>query len=376
MRQTTLPKQAPAFALIGTLALVLAACQEEASGPEVVEIIRPVRTMQVSDAADLQGRYFIGTARAAREVSLGFAVSGTLTGVSVAVGDDVKKGQVVATLDPATYQAEVDRLSADLESAIATYDNAREQTQRQKALFEKGHVSQATIDRATANERSTKASIASVQGALDKATLNLSYTQLEAPFDGIVVAKYVEDFEEIRAQTQVLRVLDSEHIEMVIDIPERYIGLTKHVTDVRVTFDAIGDVELPAEVTEIGTEASATTRTFPVTLMMDQPETGQVLPGMTGRARGRVAEEYMPFSNIVVPPSAVFVPEGKTGSHVWIVDQGSSTVTARPVEVGAPRTQGMAINEGLKAGEIIVTAGANSLREGQQVTYTKSDNGN
>lgn len=362
--------------LVCGAAILLAGCQDDSSVPEAVEIVRPVRTMLVSDASDLHGRYFIGTARAAREVSLAFPVSGTLTTVSVAVGDEVQKNQTVATLDPAPYQAEVDRLSADLESAVATYENAREQTERQRQLFEKGHVSQSLLDRATATERSSKASIASVQGALDKAMLNLSYTELGAPFDGMVVAKYVEDFEEIRAQTQVLRVLDNEHIEMVIDIPERYIGLTKYVQDVTVTFDAIGNEEIPAQVTEIGTEASATTRTFPITLLMDQPAHAQVLPGMTGRARGRVAEEYMPFSNIVVPPAAVFTPEGKTEPHVWIVEPDSNVVTARMVEVGAPRTQGLAINDGLEAGEIIVTAGANSLREGQKVALMTDNGGN
>ena len=355
-------------------ALFLIGC-EESGPPEAVEIIRPVRTLQIHDANDLQNRYFIGTARAAREVSLGFAVSGTLTGISVAIGDEVKKGQVVATLDPATYQAEVDRLSADLESAVATYENARDQTKRQRTLFEKGHVSQAALDRFIANERSTKAAIASVQGALDKATLNLSYTQLAAPFDGIVVARYVENFEEIRAQSQVLRVLDGEHIEMVIDVPERYIGLVKHVTDVTASFDAVGDMNIPAQVTEIGTEASATTRTFPVTLRMAQPEGAKVLPGMTGRARGRVPDNLSPFSSIVVPPAAVFVPDGKTEPHVWIVDPQSSTVTARPIEVGEPRNQGLGVSSGLKAGDIIVTAGANSLREGQKVALTGAEGG-
>ncbi len=375
MRFTT-SFQHPTFAVLAcAFAIGLTGCQDETAQTEVPEIVRPVRTLTVTNANDLHGRYFIGTARAAREVSLGFAVGGTLTGISVSVGDDVKKGQVVATLDPAPYQAEVDRLSADLESAVASYENARDQTARQRELFEKGHVSQAALDRFSSGERSAKAAIASVQGALDKATLNLSYAQLAAPFDGVVVAKYVEDFEEIRAQTQVLRVLDSEHIEMVIDIPERYIGLTKHVRDVRVTFDAIGDVELPAEVTEVGTEASPTTRTFPVTLLMDQPESGQVLPGMTGRASGSVADEYLPFSNMVVPPAAVFVPEGKTEPHVWIVDPQSSTVSARPIEVGSPRTQGMAIDGGLKVGEIIVTAGANSLREGQKVALSETNGG-
>jgi len=364
-----------ASVVVTSLVAILMGCQEDTSADETVEIIRPVRTLTVSDAADIQGRYFVGTARAAREVSLGFAVSGTVRDIPVIIGDEVGKEAVVATLDPAPYQAEVDRLTADLEAAVATYENARDQTERQRQLLEKGHVSEATVDRFTATERSSKAAIASVQGALDKATLNLSYTRLTAPFEGIVVAKYVENFEEVQAQQQVLRVLDNENIEMVVDVPERYIGLSRHVIDVNVTFDAVGDMAIPAEITEVGTEASVTTRTFPVTLLMSQPEGVKVLPGMTGRATGRVSEEFAPFSDIVVPPAAVFIPEGQTAAHVWIVDTQSSTVTARKVEVGEPRTQGLAINGGLEPGEIIVTAGANSLREGQKVKFETTEGG-
>lgn len=359
-----------------TLAAILAGCQDDSTIPETVEIVRPVRTLEISDANELQDRYFIGTARAAREVSLAFAVSGTVASVLPRVGDVVKEDQLVATLDPATYQAEVDRLSADLESAVATHDNALEQTKRQRALFDKGHVARSALDRAIAHERSTKASIASVQGALDKASLNLSYTQLNSPFDGVVVAKFVENFEEVRAQQQVIRILDNEHVEMVIDIPEKYIGLVQHVEDVFVTFDAIGDLQLPAQVTEIGTEASETTRTFPVTLLMEQPKQAQVLPGMTGRAGGRISEDYQPFSNIVVPPSAVFVPEGKTDPHVWLVDPATKSVSSKEVETGAPRSQGVAINSGLKPGDIVVTAGAHSLREGQEVKLEQENGGN
>ncbi|MGI9399926.1 MAG: biotin/lipoyl-binding protein [Rhizobiaceae bacterium] len=79
---------------------------DEAGPPEAVEIIRPVRTIEVTDLSELHNRYFIGSARAAKEVSLAFRVPGTVTNISVVVGDEVDQGQVLGTLDPAPYQAE------------------------------------------------------------------------------------------------------------------------------------------------------------------------------------------------------------------------------------------------------------------------------
>ena len=197
--------------LLMIFAVGLTGCGDDGV-PESVELVRPVRALKVTDLKNFNTRYFIGTARAAQEVSLAFAVSGTVASVDVAIGDEVKTGSVVASLDPASYQAEVNRLTADLESAVATHANAREQTARQRALFEKDIVAQAAVDKYSAGEKSAQAAIKSVQAALDKAALNLSYTQLSAPFNGVVVAKYIENFEEVTARSAVVRILGSDHV--------------------------------------------------------------------------------------------------------------------------------------------------------------------
>ena len=349
------------------IAFAISACDEE-EDVSSEEIVRPVRTIEIADLTNVHDRYFVGTARAAGEVTLAFRVRGNVSGIDVQVGDLVTEGDIIASLDPAPYQADVDRLNAELESAQATFDNAKLQTDRQRELVEKDVAAQATLDRFIAGEASARAAIKAVQGALDRASLDLSYTQLRAPFDGRVVARYVEDFEDVRAQTPVLRVLNSETIEMVVDIPERYISLIPHINDIEASFDALGDVVLPATVSEIGSEASSTTRTFPVTLTMEQPENAKVLPGMTGRVRGRPSEGHELFDTVQVPATAIFVPEGATDPHVWIFDAQSETVQSRNITLGSPRSQGVSVKSGLEFGDIVVTAGVNSLREGQKVS--------
>ena len=164
------------------LTLALVTCKEEV---EVAsdEVVRPVRTTEIADLSKLHERYFVGTARAAGEVTLAFRVPGNVLGIDVQVGEVVAEGDVIANLDPAPYQAEVDRLTADLESARATFENAKLQTDRQRTLVEKDVAAQATLDRFVAGESSALAAVKSVQGALDKASLDLTYTQLKAPFE-------------------------------------------------------------------------------------------------------------------------------------------------------------------------------------------------
>ena len=82
------------------------------------------------------------------------------------------------------------------------------------------------------------------------------------------------------------------------------------IEDISVSFPALGDAALAAEITEVGTEASITTSSFPVTVQKDQPEGVPVLPGMTGRALGLPKPGAIPDSELFVPAQAVFTPEG------------------------------------------------------------------
>ncbi len=135
-----------------------------------------------------------------------------------------------------------------------------------------------------------------------------------------------------------------------------------------VIFDAFPDKELAATVKEIGTEASATTRTYPVTLAMEQPEGAKILPGMAGKATGkRPSEDVLRSLAVVVPTSAVFSRDSTNQSYVWVIDEASKSVKSRPVKTGKLTDLGIKIADGLKAGEWIATAGVHYLREGQKV---------
>ncbi|MEM8570634.1 MAG: efflux RND transporter periplasmic adaptor subunit [Pseudomonadota bacterium] len=328
---------------------------------------RPVKTLTITDQSAEHDRYFVGIAQAARQVSLSFRVGGTVAELLVSVGETVTEGQPLARLDQAPFQTEVDRLSAERDSAEATFENAEVQTSRQRQLVERDVQAQATLDRFIAQEASSRAAVQSVSAALEKAQLDLSYTEITAPFSGVVTADFVEVFEEVQANEHVLRILDDQRIEMVIDVPERYISVLPHIGDLVASFPAVGLTALPASITEIGREASATTGTFPVTLMMTQTDEARILPGMTGRVRGTPENSEVVAGAISVPAGAVFTPEGGTETMVWILDPDTMTVRPQEVTLGAATSRGIGIEQGLEGGEIVVAAGANSLRDGQEV---------
>lgn len=358
----------PLFAIAimaGTAAL--AACEEPAPPP--AEIIRPVRATKVGDAETISRRWFTGRAKATREVDLAFRVSGPLVELPVKVGDTVTRGDRVARLDGAPFRADVEGARASLERAEAQSKNAGIELARSRTLFEQGHIAKARLDQDTAAAEVAAAEVSSAKARLNRAQLDLDYTQLKAPFDGVVVSTYVENFEEVQAKQPVLRIVNADQIEMVVDIPETVIASAPKVITAIVTFDAYPDRRLMATIKEIGTEASETTRTYPVTLIMDPPEDIAILPGMAGKATAGEVEDgaTVAQAGLDVPVSAAFSDGETSETFVWVVDEASKSVSRRKVEVREIGDLGLRVVSGVQPGEWVVTAGVHSLRDGQKV---------
>jgi len=111
-----------------------------------------------------------------------------------------------------------------------------------------------------------------------------------------------------------------------------------------------------------------TTRTYPVTLIHDQPEEFTILAGMAGRASGQVkTPEDAAVQGISVPVGAVFTPDTEEQNYVWVIDEQTRQVARRAVTSGALIPTGIEITQGLESGEWIAVAGVHSLHEGQKV---------
>jgi RND family efflux transporter MFP subunit len=367
MRYTT-TRVFPLLVVMVQSVLLSVGCGQE----EVQEksYIRPVKAMQLSNELELGQAWFPGRAKAHQQVELSFRVSGPLVARPVNVGDRVKKGQLVARIDPRDFEVDVRNVRGRLERAKATMIRAKSDFRRVSNIMREdpGAVSEALLDQKRGDYDAAVAEVRSLEAELDSAKDQLRYTYLKAPFDGTVVATYIESFEDVRAKQRIVRILDSDLIEVIIDIPESMISLSPYVKNILVEFDAFPGRHVPAKIYEIGTEASQTTRTYPVTLIMEQPKDFTILPGMAAKATGEAhpPEEVM-TQGFIIPVSSVFTSSEKL-TYVWVVDEQTMTVKRREVKTGELRDQGIEIVNGLVEGEWVVTAGVNTLQEGQQAS--------
>nr|MDJ0879260.1 efflux RND transporter periplasmic adaptor subunit [Halieaceae bacterium] len=276
------------------------------------------------------------------------------------IGDRIEQGQLIAKVDQRDFLARVKAARAQLVKDQANFKRAAE-------LLEKDFVSQAEYDLLEAKVEISDSQLRVAQKAL-------ADTEIKAPFEGVIANTYVENFQSVLPKQPVARLLDSSRIEFVINIPEQFISLAPTVQNIRVTFDAFGDVAIPAYIKEISNEATEATRTYPVTLIMDQPEEVEILPGMAGIATGddpSMSGDVL--QTIEVPVTAVFSPDEATGSFVWVIDPDAMTVSRRAVTVEALSEGGIKVMDGLSIGEWIAIAGVNYLREGQEIRILESE---
>ncbi|SDL40018.1 RND family efflux transporter, MFP subunit [Maridesulfovibrio ferrireducens] len=339
--------------------LVVAGCKNKQGSVE--EIIRPVKTMQVGESLSDRQWTFSGTAEDALESELSFRVGGKIISFSGdQIGRKFSSGDVVAKLDPADYELEVNQIEAQLEQVRANYTRAKADVDRVTQLYDRKVISKSELDQAVADFKSQEAHLNATAKMLDIARKKLKYTVLIAPFDGWVSKVNVNIHQNVQSGQGVIVFNAGRQMKMSILLPDTLISQVSEGEDVEVTFDALPGKVMKGIVMEVGIGANQRA-SFPVKVYLNNSDK-LLRSGMSGDVNfpGRTGS-----SHIFVPPSAVVGnPDGST--HVWVIEN-STIVKLRKVEIGSLSPIGVQIKEGLKAGETVVTRGVHSLKDGMKV---------
>jgi len=345
--------------LILTSSFINSGCEEP---PQVITASsRPVKTIVIGGQSTGDLRTFPAEVDAIQKADISFRVSGKIQKIHVKEGDDVKKGQVLAELDPADFKITLNDRKASYTTAKANYERA-------KNLVEKGAISKVDHDNIRATYHTAKAN-------LESAEQDLIYTKLKASFDGQIARRYVENFEEVVLSRRIFALEDVSSLKIIIDVPENIMIAIDKSNDEKRTlyarFDTIKDQEFPLKFREAATKADPSTKTFKVTMQMTASDKFNILPGMTGTVFAEIfPSESSSGTTIALPVSAV-IANNKKQATVWLVDEKTMTVNSKEVKPGLMSGNNMQV-DGLSPGDRVVIAGASFLRKDMKVTLLET----
>jgi len=346
------------FVILGVAATVLAACGEDK--PAQVQDIRPVRTITTSNRVAGSVVALTGHVEAANQASYGFRIGGRIVERLVNVGDQVKPGQVMARLDPQNEQNALRSAQAALGAANANLTQTRNQYDRQRQLLARGFTPRAQYEQAEQAYLNARSQVEDAEAQLQIAQDRLGYTELKADTAGVVTERRGEPGEVVQPGQTVLEVARRDGRDGVFQVPAQLLAAIPGDPEIQVSLTADPRVTAKGRVREVAPQADPVTRTFQVRVgLINPPEAMRLGTTVTGR----VVQDTGPV--IEVPASALTRLNDKPA--VWVVDPKASTVALRNVEVLRFSPATVAVGEGLKADEIVVTAGVQGLRPGQKV---------
>jgi multidrug efflux system membrane fusion protein len=346
------------FSLAGMLvfsALALSSCNQE-KAEAAKPVIRPVKVVEVAQVSKVRKLEYSGAVKSRTEMNLGFRVAGKITERLVSIGDRVKKGDVLARLDPTDFQLAVQSSEASLNSAEKAVETAALTNRRTKTLFEKTAVPKSQVEQAQLAFDQAEATRVSAAASLDQARNQLAYAELKSDREGIVSAITADRGQVVAAGSAVLTVVADDEKEVEIAVPEGEIAKFQIGKAVKARFWSDDALVLPGTVREVSGSADAQSRTFSVRVSL--PRSDRVLIGMTATVEADVAAKATGYN---VPLSALAEQSG--GKIVWTVDRAKATVHARPIEVSGFTADGVDVTKGLNPGDLVVAAGTQFMRE-------------
>jgi HlyD family secretion protein len=315
-----------------------------------------------------------GSLSALVSVDVGSQVSGKITHLYVDFNSPVRKGQLVAEIDPTVYEAQLQQAQGDLASARADVTLKGQNLQRKKILVPLKAASQLDLDQATAELAQAQATITIKEAALHSAQANLGYCKITAPVDGIVISRKVDEGQTVIAamSTPVLFTVAQDITKMNItaDISEADIGQVKVGQDVEFGVDAFPNEVFHGKVSQVRKSPTTTQNvvTYQTIIAVANPEQ-KLFPGMTADVSILVLERnnvlkipnaalrYSPPDNAkfsAAPPKQL----QRAQQLAYALQADNVTLTPRIVRTGATDGVGTEIVEGLSAAERVVTATA------------------
>ncbi len=317
----------------------------------------------------------IGTVQAFNTASLKPQVDGTLVEVRFHEGADVRAGDVLARIDPRTYQATLDQAVGKKAQDEALLANARVDLQRYQKLAATAYTSTQTADTQRAQVAQDEALVRQDQAQIDSARTQLSFATITAPFDGRTGLRQVDIGNIVHAtDTTPLTVLTQlRPISVVFTLPQQDLpavgaAIARGKVEVLASLQGVDAPTDQGVLTVLDNQVDAATGTIRLKANFANPDL-RLWPG--GFVTVRVLTDTV-RNAVTIPPSAI--QRGPSGSYVYVVD-ADRVAKRRPVTIGYQDEQAAIVEAGLQANEAVVTDGTSRLTDDAHVTVSSGVDG-
>jgi multidrug efflux system membrane fusion protein len=350
------------FATLVLLALTAGACGPQRRGdpPAIPVTVAPVqqRTVPFEMSAP-------GSVEPLRAVAVTAQVTGVVTSVRFREGDDVRQGDVLVQIDPRPYRNALQQAEAALSRDGIQLTNARRQVERYQGLAKSEYITTEQFEVLQTNAKALEATVQSDSAAVDNARLNLEYTTIRAPISGRTGSLLIKEGNLVRATGSgpLVTVNQTKPILARFAVPASYLPLIRRYQAQGLEVEAVpanDSTVLKGTLTFVDNAVDTTTGTIMLKGQFDNAS-GTLWPGQFVTATVVLYEQK---DAVVVPAAAVV--EAESGNYVYVVDAEGKAET-RPVVVGRAAGEDVIVEQGLAAGETVVTDGQLRLVPGAKV---------
>lgn len=336
--------------LASFIALTLMSCgKNDKADKQSAEPIK-VKVMAVSPTSVDGKSAYSGTVEEENATLVSFSVAGTVKSMHVGLGDRVRKGQLIATLDQ-------QQIESSWRAAKSALDQAEDAYRRMQKLHEGGSLPEIKWVEAESKLRQATS-------MEEIARKNLSDCKLYAPFDGVVAEKQGEVGQNVMPGMAVVKIVSGQKLKVKIAVPEQEIAHIKNGQKATISVDALGGGTFSGTVAEKGIVANPLSRSYDVKLRIDGATPQGLMPGMV--ARVALGSEAGTATRCVLPERLVQLDEHNR-RFVWIAK--GKKAERRTVEIGPYTAHGVTISSGLSAGDMVISEGQQKVCEGSSIDY-------
>jgi len=344
----------------GTYLLALTGAAFLMAGPIQAEQALPVETVQITPQPGMETLSLAGQIIARDEVGLSFPMGGRIMSILVREGDHVQKGQELARLESVQQEQAMRGAEAALNAAQADLFQVKEEFERQEVFLARGASTRIRRDEAERFYRIAEAGVERAQADLNRARKTYEDTFLRASEDGIITARLADPGEVIAGANPVLKLALGAAMDAVFDAPESLPTRIPANLPISLTLLDNPDVTFQGHVRKVSPLVDPRRGTIVVSIGVDTPPK-QVSYG----AAVRIGIDIPHPAQIIVPYSALSASGALPA--VWLVDADTLRVTLTPITILRYSDGEIIVSEGLEAGNIVVTNGAQLLYPGRLV---------